>query len=235
MNIDNLIQLQERLGVQFHDERLLRQALVHRSYLNESPGFELPSNERLEFLGDSVLGFIVAEHLYRHFPADEEGRLTEMRVSLIRTATLAQAARALGLGQYLLMGRGEEASGGRSRPSILEAAFEALLGAIFLDKGIDVARAFVIGRLSANLARLEQGARQRDAKSTLQEYTQRHRQLTPSYHTVSAVGPDHAKVFTVEVRLGNEVLAEGRGRSKQEAEQDAAQHALENLPATPRD
>ncbi|MCL4535903.1 MAG: ribonuclease III, partial [Bacteroidetes bacterium] len=141
---------------------------MHRSYLNESPGFELPSNERLEFLGDSVLGFVVAEHLYRHFPKAEEGRLTEMRVSLIRTATLAQAARALGLGQHLLMGRGEETSGGRSRPSILEAAFEAILGAIFLDQGIDVARAFVLGRLRANLSELERGPGPKDAKSAME-------------------------------------------------------------------
>ncbi len=208
---------------------MLRQALVHRSYLNESPGFEASSNERLEFLGDSVLGFIAASYLYDRFPEAAEGRLTDMRTSLVRTAALSQAARTLGLGQALQMGKGEEQSGGRTRPSILEATFEAVVAAIYLDQGIETARRFVLQQLSPQLALLDAGAGHKSAKSALQEHTQQYRQLTPTYHTVSAVGPDHAKVFTVEVRLGEEGLSQGVGKSKREAEEAAALAALERL------
>ncbi len=210
----------------FRDQSLLQQALVHRSYLNEDPEYALPSNERLEFLGDSVLGFVVADYLFHIFPDAGEGRLTNMRAYLVRTRTLSRAAQAIGLGQELVMGRGEEAGGGRSRPSILEASFEAMVGAIYLDQGIRAARSFVLRQLKADIAQLVKGAGLKDAKSTLQELTQKQRGITPTYHTVSAVGPDHDKWFTVEVRLGREVLAEGEGRTKQEAEQNAARTAI---------
>ncbi len=202
---------------------------MHRSYLNEGPGLGMASNERLEFLGDSVLGFIVASHLYEQFPEAEEGRLTEMKVSLIREAALAEAARAVGLGEALYMGRGEERGGGRNRPRILESAFEAVLGAIYLDQGIEAAREVTLRLLAPQLARLERGIGQKDPKSALQEHTQRERQITPSYHTIEATGPDHAKVFTVEVRLGDEVLSRGKGHSKREAEEMAARRALQAL------
>lgn len=201
---------------------------MHRSYLNENVA-GVSSNERLEFLGDSVLGFVVSSRLWQMFPKVEEGRLTEMRAALVRTATLANTSARLGLGAYLWMGKGEDAAGGRSRPSILEGAFEALVGAIFLDQGIRTARSFILRCLASELKHLRQGFGWKDPKSLLQEYTQSHWQLTPTYRTTLVTGPDHARVFTVDVRAGESTLATGTGNSKQAAERLAAQAALEGL------
>ena len=212
----------------FSRKDLLQRAFVHRSYLNENPGYVLGSNERLEFLGDAVLGFVVAEHLYHVFPEMPEGDLTNFRAALVRSRALAHVAEGLGLGGFLFLGRGEEASGGRARPSLLAATFEAVVGAIFLDQGLEAARGFVLRLLAPELERVQREDATKDDKSRLQEVAQAETGLTPTYRTIASLGPDHARVFVVEVSLGQRVLAEGRGRSKQEAEQVAARNALDN-------
>jgi ribonuclease-3 len=214
-------------GATFRNQGLLRQAFVHRSYLNEHPSFPLPSNERLEFLGDAVIGFVAADWLYRGFETLSEGELTRLRAALVRAETLARAATALNLGQYIYLGRGEEASGGRRRQTLLAATFEALVGAAFLDLGLDVAGSFVRRMLEPELARVLAKETVKDYKSRLQELAQARSQVTPVYRTIAAEGPDHEKVFTVAVLLGERVAGTGKGHSKQEAEQVAARRALE--------
>lgn len=226
--IDDLAVLEQKIGVTFADKSLLRQAFVHRSYLNENPGFSLPSNERLEFLGDAVLGFVVAEYLYHRFPSQPEGELTSIRAALVRAETLALVARELQLGDWLLVGRGEEATGGRGRQSILSSTLEALIGAIFLDRGLDTARDFILSFIPQQLRRIEQHKLTKDFKSSLQQLAQATYQVTPTYRTVSAVGPDHAKIFTVEVLVRDVPLAQGMGFTKQQAQQEAARKALED-------
>lgn len=221
--------LQQAIGVSFRDLSLLQQAFVHSSYVNENPGFHLPDNERLEFLGDALLSFVVTERLCQEFPQVGEGELTEIRISLIRQATLAQLAIALKLGGYLLLGKGEEASGGRQRETNLADAFEALIGAIFLDQGLDAARNFVLGKLCSRLEKVKDEGVGRNYKTILQEFTQtKHKQL-PAYRVIEALGPDHAKGFTVEVSLGDIVLGTGSGKSKRAAEMEAARSAWEKL------
>lgn len=200
---------------------------MHRSYLNENPGFPLASNERMEFLGDAVLGFVTADYLYRRFTELPEGELTSFRAALVRAETLAQIAKSLDLGEYILLGRGEVATGGRARLRILAQTLEALVGVIFIDQGLDVAEAFILRCIAPQLERVQREKLAKDFKSRLQELAQAQVQMTPTYRTVSAVGPDHAKVFTVEVVVGDRVLAQGDGSSKQEAQQDAARKALE--------
>lgn len=221
-------QVERAIGGAFHDRELLQQAFVHRSYLNENPTFPLPSNERMEFLGDAVLGFIAAEWLYRRFPTLSEGELTRLRAALVRAETLARITRALNLGKYLYLSRGEEATGGRRRQSLLAATFEALVGATLLDLGLEVVRSLLHRVLEPELERVLAEKTAKDYKSRLQELVQAQSQFTPVYRTVAAEGPDHEKVFTVEVSAGDRVLGGGRGRSKQEAEQDAARHALKD-------
>lgn len=211
---------------------LLKQAFVHRSYLNENPGFPLPSNERLEFLGDAVLGFVVADFLYHKYPDQPEGVLTSLRAALVKAETLAEVARDLHLGDYLLLGKGEAATGGRGRLTLLSRTLEALIGAMFLDRGLLKAKSFILSFVSTQLDRIEQQKLAKDYKSRLQEIAQATLQATPTYRTVSAVGPDHAKVFTVEVLVGDRVLAQGSGRSKQQAQQEAAKKALEEWDET---
>jgi ribonuclease-3 len=185
-------------------------------------------NERLEFLGDAVIDFVTAEFLYHRYPEMDEGQLTRLRAALVRTDSLAHQARKLQLGEYLRLGRGEVASGGRNRPNILCGAFEALVGAIYLDQGIEPVRTLLSNLFGPEAERVVQSHSDRDAKSLLQESVQADLQLTPSYHTVRESGPDHAKEFTVEVTVGNQVIGRGRGRSKQTAEQAAARDALES-------
>jgi len=220
-------ELECAIGAGLHDKQLLEQAFVHRSYLNENPTFPLPSNERLEFLGDAILGCIAAELLYQRFPSMSEGELTRLRAALVRAETLARVTKALNLGRYLYLSRGEEASGGRRRQSLLAATFEAIVGAIYLDLGLAVVRGFLRRTLEPELQRVLAEKTAKDYKSRLQELAQGRLQLTPIYRTVAAEGPDHEKLFTVEAHVGDRVLGRGQGRSKQEAEQDAARHALE--------
>ena len=221
--------LQKTIGITFNDIALLEQALAHPSYTHEKPGTVVPNNERLEFLGDSLLNFIVTEELYRRFPGLTEGELTELRISLIRQDTLAEHALRLGLGHYLLLGKGEELTGGRERETNLADAFEALVGAIFLDQGIDAARRFVLAQFSDELKNCAGHEMKRSYKTLLQEFTQANFGQLPAYHIVEVSGPDHARRFTAEVRLGDQVLGTGCGRSKRAAEMQAARAAWECL------
>ena len=221
--------LQANLGINFKDLSLLQQALVHRSYLNENPSSNLSSNERLEFLGDAVLGFVVASELYERFPELPEGELTKLRSALVRGETLSRIALFLNLGNYLYLGRGEEESGGRYRPRNLNCALEAVIGSVFLDQGLDVAKEFILKLLKGKLERIAEDKSISDYKSRLQQLIQADHRVTPAYRTIAELGPDHAKVFTVEVIVGELVIGRGHGRSKRLAEMDAARNALESL------
>ena len=223
-----LEELERRLGVTFNDKNYLRTALVHRSYLNENPGFDLPSNERMEFLGDAVLELIVSEHLYQHYPNSPEGELTNFRSSLVNTVSLAEVSGTLGAGEFLFLSKGEEGSGGRNNQYILANTFEALLGAIYLDQGIDAASTFVHQHLMGKLPDIIEKQLYKDAKSKLQELSQEEISITPVYKVLSERGPDHNKIFTVGVYAGSKHLASGSGKSKQQAEQEAAANALAN-------
>jgi len=226
-----LAHLQSILGVTFRDLSLLEQALVHRSYLNEDSDFPLSSNERLEFLGDSLLGLVIAEKLYTEFPELSEGEMTKLRAALVRGETLARLASSLGLGDYLYLGRGEEASGGRARQSILAGALEAVVGAVLVDRGFARAKKFVLRRFDGEIGRAVRDEEMvvYDHKSRLQEFTQAQHQVTPVYRTIKEEGPDHAKEFTVEVIVSGSVIGVGRGKSKRIAEMEAAKTALEGL------
>lgn len=225
---DRVEALQRSLGFRFADQTLVREALTHRSYLNEV-NQEWPSNERLEFLGDAVLGVISTDYLFARFPALSEGELTNLRSALVRTETLARFAQEIDLGRYLFLGRGEEISQGRQRTSGLACAFEALLGAIYRDQGYEATREFAMHFIEPELASVLEGRLHKNAKSVLQELVQGRMQQTPSYFLVEESGPDHAKEFTVEVRVGRRVLGRGQERSKRAAEQAAAEAALTEL------
>lgn len=218
--------LEQTLGFQFHDPHLLDQALTHRSYIYETPGASqrgLRSNERLEFLGDSVLALISADFLYRTFPDLSEGELTDVRAVLVRTETLATFAREIDLASFLHMGKGEH---GISGQRVLASAFEALLGAIFLDQGLATTEQFLQPRLQPLAHTIVEKRLFKDNKSLFQELAQAHEGITPSYRLVSQEGPSHNREFTVEVMLSDQVAGRGHGRNKQTAEQEAARAAL---------
>lgn len=221
--------LEDRLHLKFKNPTLLKQALIHTSYLNENPGIDVGSNERMEFLGDAALGVVVAQQLYLEYPDVDEGKLTELRAHLVRRDTLARAASRLELGEVLQLGRGEDAAGGRKRPTNMARAYEAVVGAIFLDGGIAKVRAFVKRSLGPELEALRNSGMPHDPKSKLQELAQSKWQTTPSYKLLRTEGPDHARRFTVQVTVGGKSLGKGEGRSKQMAEKQAAQQALEEL------
>lgn len=225
----DLAAVQEIVGITFDDPSLLEQALVHRSYLNENPSYHLPSNERLEFLGDSLLGFVIAEKLFKELPGLSEGKMTKIRASLVRGETLARLASSLGLAEHLYLGHGEEGGGGRRRKSNLAGLVEAVLGAVLVDKGFPTAREVVLRLFDGEIRDAIEGKIAADYKSHLQELTQARYQVTPSYRTANEEGPDHAKEFTVEVRMGERVIGTGHGRSKRKAEVEAAKNALEAL------
>jgi ribonuclease-3 len=220
------------IGVNFSDSELLQQSLYHRSYLNEAPDREIESNERMEFLGDAVLGLIVSEKLYNDYPGLSEGHLSQLRALLVRWDALAQAAQRIDLGSYLVLGRGEELSGGRNRPSNLAGAFEALIGAAFLDGGMSKARKLVLRLLKVDFEEIAKRGATADSKSELQHVAQTRWHQIPDYKLISSEGPDHAKLFTVEVCVGEQVLGQGQGRNKKQAELNAARQALETLAAT---
>ena len=222
-------ELQKILGVPFQQQELLTQALTHSSYANENPGVAPASNERLEFLGDAILGLIVAENLYRDFPGMSEGEMTRLRSILVKQETLASVAESIKLGNYLYLGKGEEASGGKDKPANLARALEALIAAVYLDHGSAVTEQLVLEILDAELLKTLYQGMIVDYKSQLQELLQAKTQQTPVYNLIETQGPDHNKKFTVEVRLGNDVLANGIGRSKKKAETEAARIALEKL------
>ncbi len=221
--------LSKKLGVPFEDQDLLTQALVHRSYLNENRDFKLPHNERLEFLGDAVLELVVTDHLYRTYE-NPEGDLTSWRSAVVRGEKLAVLAERLDVGAALLMSRGEEKSGGRTRPMLLANAFEAIVGAMYLDQGYDVTKEFIHRTVIAELPKIIKRNLDRDAKSRLQEVAQEAVGLTPKYRVREETGPDHDKRFTVAVLVGDNELGTGDGSSKQQAEQRAAEAALKGNP-----
>lgn len=217
-----------QMGLSFRDPSLLRRALTHRSYLNENPE-AVEDNERLEFLGDAALDFVTAGWLYNRYPEMDEGALTRLRSALVRTEQLADFAESIGLGEALLLGRGEEAMGGRQRPAILCAAFEALIGALYLDAGIEAVIDFMKPRLVASANSIIESEKLIDARSILQMWAQSEHGVTPKYETIEAFGPDHARQFIVEVHVGKDISARGQGHSKQEAAQKAATAALKNV------
>ena len=222
--------LEEKLGYTFHDRRLLENALTHSSYANENKSKGETSNERLEFLGDSVLRMVVADHLYRTHPDMPEGELTRTRAALVCEDSLVEVAAQLELGQYLKLGRGEDAGGGRKRPSIQADAVEAVIAAVYLDGGIGSARKLITNFILTNNEREQEGA-VRDFKTALQELVQRESGRVLSYRLMGESGPDHAKVCSVEVDLNGKPIGAGEGRSKKEAEQNAAKAAMAKLKA----
>ena len=218
--------LQKKISVQFSDKALLKQAFAHRSYLNEDRSMPT-SNERLEFLGDAVLSFLTSDYLYKTFPQYPEGKLTNIRSSLVNTKSLAMVASELGLGELLFLSRGEQEGGGRTNPSLLADCFEAMLGAIYLDKGLENAKTFLETYLFPKTATIIEKKLYLDYKSNLQEIIQEKLRISPTYTVIRSEGPDHAKTFWIQAKAGDLVLGEGKGKSKQEAEQEAARFALE--------
>jgi ribonuclease III len=217
------------LNITFHDKSLLTRALTHRSYLNENSDLPYLDNERLEFLGDAILDLIAAEFLYQRYPEMSEGELTSLRAALVKRDTLASFAMSAGIPPHLLLSRGEDAAGGRVRAPVLAGAFEAIVGAMYLDQGFAVAREFILRFIANESDLIHQQRLDRDAKSMLQEMSQGALQVTPQYRLIETHGPDHAKEFTVAVVIKEREYGRGMGRSKQIAEQDAARVALETL------
>ncbi len=227
---DMLEELEAGVGIRFNDRALLQRAFVHRSYLHEADeDGDLQDNQRLEFLGDAVLSFVASELLFRRYPERREGELTNLRSALVKRETLSRFAQELRLGEYLLLGRGEEESGGRGRHTTLCDTFESFLGAVYLDQGLRTLRNFLEPRLAAEIDRVADLALTKDPKSRLQEWLQAEMGETPRYRTVHTEGPDHARLFTRQVTIGRQPIGVGRGQSKQEAEQAAAAMALFRL------
>ena len=217
------------LGLSFNNISLLAEALTHRSYLNEHREYLGSHNERLEFLGDAVLELATTDFLYKKFPAKPEGELTSYRAALVNTVSLAESAQALGINEYLLLSKGESKDTGRARDVILADAFEAIIGAIYLDSGYANAESFIAKNLYNKIESVIASRSYQDAKSKFQEIAQEKRGITPSYETLSEIGPDHNKRFTVGVFIGAAEIARGVGQSKQEAEQSAAIAGLDKM------
>lgn len=224
--MQDLFGLEHNLNIQINDYSLFSRALTHRSYLNENPGTALEDNERLEFLGDAVLDFIVGAYLYNRFPEKQEGDLTSLRAALVRTKTLAQFARQLDIGTFLRLGYGEAESGGRNRTPLLCAAFEAVVGAIYLDQGVEAVQTIVFPLMEPALKTIMADSLHKDAKSEFQVWAQARFNVTPHYEVAGMSGPDHAKEFTLQVMIGEKVWGKGNGRSKQAAAQAAATQAM---------
>jgi len=222
----NFSQLEQLLGHIFRTPDLLVEALTHRSYLNEHREYTGSHNERLEFLGDAVLELVATDFLFKKFPAKPEGDLTSYRAALVNTVSLAESAHALGVGDYLLLSKGEAKDTGRARDVILADAFEAIIGAIYLDAGYTAAEVFIQKNLCVKIDSIIAKRSYQDAKSQFQEMAQEKKGTTPAYETLFEIGPDHAKVFTVGVFIGDKEIARGEGVSKQEAEQKAADAGL---------
>jgi ribonuclease-3 len=230
---DEFDTLERAIDYRFRDRGLLEHAMTHTSRANEDVSGGMADNESLEFLGDAVLGFVVADLLFREFPGSNEGQKSKMKASLVSTATLAQQAERLSLGDHMLLGRGEEKSGGRRKQALLADSYEALIAAIYLDGGVEQAQAFVVREFEPLVADArERGVWGHDHKSALQEHLQARDEPLPEYRLTGTIGPDHHKQFQVEVVVGGDTIAEGIGRSKKEAEQEAARSALEKLTAT---
>lgn len=222
----DLVKLQEILGVEFADKKILLSAITHRSYLNEHREATWDHNERLEFLGDAVLELVVTDFLFNKYKDKPEGELTAVRAAIVNTVSLAEAAEKMGVNDFLLMSKGEAKDVGRARQYILANSFEACIGAIYMDKGYETAATFIANRLFSKTDEIVDKRLWQDPKSRFQELAQEHESVTPTYETIDQEGPDHDRVFTVGVYLRKELVAEGKGRSKQEAEQQAAEEAI---------
>jgi ribonuclease-3 len=217
---------QKTIGIKFKNGDLLLEALTHRSYLNENPKAGVTHNERLEYLGDAVLELIVSEALFEKFPTEAEGQLTVLRAALVNYQILARVAEAVGLQDFVMLSRGERKDTGRAREVILANAIEAVIGAVYLDQGLEKTRTFVLKFVMENLADVLKTKSYRDAKSELQEIVQEKFRVTPTYRVLGEEGPAHKRVFTMGVYFGEKLVAEGEGQSKQDAEIEAAKHAL---------
>ena len=220
-------ELQKKLEVKFKDENLLKQAFTHRSYLNENPAFGLGNNERLEFLGDAVLELVVTEYLFKNYPDLAEGEMTNLRAALVNTQMLSKISERIGFNDYLYLSKGETKEVGRGRQYILANTFEAFIGAFYLDQSYKPSKDFILRVLVIELDGIIKNKLWRDSKSLFQESSQERAGITPTYKVLSEVGPDHNKTFKVGVYLGKNLVASGEGSSKNEAEQKAAEAALE--------
>lgn len=230
MTTNDLIKLQKKIGFTFNDESLIKQALVHRSYLNEHPDFKLGHNERLEFLGDAVLEIVVTEFLYVNFQETPEGDLTNWRASLVNAKMLYEVAAELGIEDYLYLSKGEARDKNKkSRQFILADAVEAIIGALYLDQGMEVAKEFILKNVVSKLDNILKNQAYLDPKSHFQEKAQEERGVTPHYEILDETGPDHAKIFTVGLYLGEELITTGQGSSKQEAQVEAAANGLQKM------
>jgi ribonuclease III len=232
---DEFDSLQRAIGYRFRDRGLLEHAMTHTSRANEDVSGGVRDNESMEFLGDAVLGFVIADMLFRQFPSWDEGQKSKVKAALVSTTTLARLAEALRLGEHLLLGRGEEKTGGRRKQALLADGYEALIAAIYLDGGIEHAQAFIAREFASLVAEVQAGgaAASQDFKSALQELAQSRDQGLPQYRLVGVLGPDHRRQFDVEVAIAGEPVARATGSSKKEAEQDAARLALERLRSEP--
>jgi len=224
-----IYQLEEKLKIEFNDKSLLLKAITHKSFPNENPDLSLNNNERLEFLGDSVLGLSIATKIFENYGEMPEGGLAKMRAILVSSVTLARKARDIELSDHLLLGRGEEMTGGRKRDSILADALEAIFGAIYLDQGFEKAKRFINDFFDEDIELVKTGEYNKDFKTVLQEYVQQNSDKRPEYKIIEEFGPDHNKEFKMEVLLDGERLGKGSGSTKKGAEQKAAKSALINL------
>ena len=227
--MENIQKLEKAIGYVFKNKDHLITALTHSSYANENKHLALAYNERLEFLGDAVLGFTVGSYVFRTFPDIPEGELTKLRASVVCEAMLSKKSAAMDIGSYLRLGKGEEMTGGRSRISILADAFEAIIGAIYLDGGIECAERFVLSQLKGDITVMRTGFKSLDSKTNLQEMIQRTSKIPLEYKIIAEQGPAHNKVFSASVSHNGKILGTGSGASKKEAEQAAAQQAVERL------
>ncbi len=219
-------EFEKKVGIKFKNKELLKQAFIHRSYINENRNLKLPHNERLEFLGDAVLELVVTDFLFHTYLNEDEGVLTAYRAALVNAVTLSAVATELGMNDFLLLSKGESKDNGRARQFILADTFEAVVGALYEDQGYDSAKNFLAKNIFPLIESIIEKGEVVDAKSRFQEIAQEKASLTPQYKTIREVGPDHDKRFTVGVFLGDVSISEGEGKSKQEAEQDAAKKAL---------
>ncbi len=224
-----LNKLQKIINVKFKNKTLLSNALIHRSYVNEAGNGGVQDNERLEYLGDSVLGLVINEYLFKRFDSYPEGDLAKIKSAVVSEATLAGVARKIDLGGFLFMGKGEEQSGGRDRSSILANSLEALIGAVYLDSGLKESRKFILSILKKDVERIDSMSYMRDPKTTLQEYVQKKYKNRPIYEVVGEYGPDHKKEFVVSLIINGSEAARGRGSSKRKAEMLAAEEVLKRI------
>lgn len=226
---ESLEEFQKKISYFFKNREILKKSLIHRSYGNEHWEYKKVNNERLELLGDAVLDLIVTEHLYKHFPESTEGELAKLKSMIVSEPVLADISTELGIGRFLMLSKGEELTGGRVRESILGDAFEALLGAIYLDDGFKTVKEFAMKYLKERIEHIEENENLIDYKTILQEYSQRDFKKIPQYDVLEEIGPDHNKSFKVGVKIKNDIIGEGTGKNKKAAEQLAAKNACKKI------